>query len=110
MKFYMIIKNTITPKDHQVVIPFDYNRSGSEYYSCLINLADKEFSKIKHSIMALSNFQELVPTNDIDIEYWDFLKSKHTFTKKKIYRDYGFNSFDLSNEDIMYMKLMGWIQ
>ena len=44
----------------------------------------------------------------IDENIWNFLESKHTFICCK--DPFGINIFELSNEDVMYMKLMGWFQ
>ena len=44
---------------------------------------------------------------------WDFLKIKHVYIYVGNYIDWkkGYlNAFDLSDDDLMYMKLMDWIE
>ena len=67
--------------------------------------------------------QNLYPYKDYNMKYWigwknsptvwKFLESKHLFFKIKTITsngmDFGINTFDLSEYDIMYMKLMDWI-
>ena len=109
MKFYLTYFELIKPKKNHVCIPLDYNFDRSKYFSTLINL---NYNELKYISIIESNFQDLEPTKDFEIPIWDFLKTKHTFEEKKLPdgEPLGINSFELNEYDLMYMKLMDWIE
>ena len=113
MKFYIIDKDGIEPKEHHIVIPFDYSISGIEYYAWLINLTDVEIKELPPMITKfkiLNNFMNWIPCS-FEVDFWDFIKTKHTFMivgKFPSGNDYGYNYFDLDENDLMYMRLMNW--
>ena len=102
MKFYMIKKESIKLQDYHInvsIIPFVW----------LINLTENELHKIPVWQHQLKNFKYW----DVDeIDWYEFLKPKHAlFTyNSRIDSYFGLNVFNLNEYDLMYMKLMGWIQ
>ena len=112
MKFYIVYKNALETKDNHIAIPFDYNKDRKDYYAWLINLTQKELNRIEKYYYESINFHDWFLHNDFEIEFWNFLKTKNTFIKTGSYdsKEYGINCFELSSEDLMYMKLMDWIK
>ena len=109
MKFYSIVKEILKPKEHHIVIPINYSDDGSEYYSWLINLSEKELQDLESFYYVTLNFRYCEPRVGFEVPLWDFLKSKHTFIKSKNFSDgliIGINSFDLDENDLMYIKLL----
>ena len=129
MKFYLVHKNAIIEpltmciyseerqkeiysrcleiKDNHIVISLKPRRN------ILINLSDEKLQEIKRVFVEEINFKkwerDFLNCNEID--KYKFLISKHNFVET--YRHDGFiiglNIFELSNDDLMYMKLMGWL-
>ena len=67
----------------------------------LENIIDSKLNKIYFACLEKQQIYDLI----------EFLKSKHTFIKSEnVYDSYGINKFELSNDDLMYMKLMDWIE
>ena len=110
MKFYIVDKNAIKPKEHHIIIPINYDIVESNYYSWLINLTDDEFENLDHysyEYVEFANNKNWIPV-ELEVPLWNFLKTKHTFEIIEIghWDDYGINSFELSDDDIMYIKLL----
>ena len=108
MKFYEIVRGIIKPKEHHIIFPFHYNGDRTDYLFWLINLTDEELNGIETYYYETINFQERFPKNDFEVPLWNFLKLKHTFNITGNYSDepLGITSFELSEYDIMYLKLL----
>ena len=112
MKFYIIDRDAIEPKEHHIIFPFDFIDE-IEYCSWLINLSYEEIKELEPCYYECRYFLKWGKPYDFEIDLWDFLKTKHTFIKRGNYLggdEKGINIFELSNEDIIYMKLMDWIK
>ena len=110
MKFYLIRKGAIDPKEHHIVIPFNYVNDQLTYIHCLVNFTENELNEIEPILYEDIDFKIWKPFY-FEIEFWNYLKLKHSFEVTVNYSDepLGINSFEFDENDLMYMKLMDWI-
>ena len=109
-KFYLIEKDAIVPKDHHIIIPFCFfSFDRSKYWYWIINLREKELKEITPLPYMRTNIQSWdVNCYDWEFPIFDFLKTKQSFIKTDICFGIvnGINSFDLNENDLMYIKLL----
>ena len=87
----------------------DTNTFELELVKCLISLTDDQIKNIDINTNEFGMPYQLI----MDVALYNFLISRHIFIKsvnclnnaKK-----GINIFEFSDEDLMYMKLMGWLE
>ena len=106
-RFYQVSYDTEI-KSHHKVIKFHYMNC-----TYLVNFTNKELNNIHWTCLLDKNFQNWSERQkNYDPDLYEFLKTKkHKF--KKSYKGFssdGYNYFDFTDEDIMYMKLMGWMK
>ena len=105
MKFYMIDKDGIEPKDYHIIIPCNYTQN-YVYMSWLVNLTDEELKFIPN-ITGFINFKnwEIIHGNEMPL--YEFLLTKHKFNilGRNWKEDVGINIFDFDEYDLMYLKL-----
>ena len=100
--FYIIEKVFIIPEEHHNIFSLIYDED-----ACLINLLSHEIKQLRSNGIEYANWlDQSIPVSTISL--FKFLKPKHTFeiTRNFYVADLGFNFFNLSNDDIMYLKLM----
>ena len=109
MKFYIISKDSIKLSNNHIVIPTDYN-DNKIFNGWIINLTDDELHNLWYGYIYSENFLRWSYYKE-NISLYNFLKTKHNF-KTISYRNIFFttNYFDLDEHDLMYMRLMDWIQ
>ena len=107
-KFYFVIIDSIDPKNYRKY-NFKYQHS-YKFYHWLIELNNFEEDLIFQTYQnyRLGNFKVWDQYCDKDI--FSFLIPKHTYINRVGTNFNGINYFELSDEDIMYMKLMGWVR
>ena len=111
MKFYLISENQIPLEDYHINIPCNFNIL-QQPRSWIINLTNDEYADLSEK----TSFLNYVEWKVIDYEnpLFQFLLTKHIFDVLYINEldgeEYGINTFELSEYDLMYMKLMGWVQ
>ena len=108
MKFYIIDRDVLEPKEHHIIFPFDFINE-IDYCSWLINLTENELNEIRKSKKEILHFLQWNCINSFEVPLWNFLKTKFSFIKTKEYSNgaiIGINSFDLSEYDLMYIRLL----
>ena len=111
-KFYLITKDALDPKDHHTIIPIVYNYDETDYLCWLINLSKDELYGLEYdNYYQYHKFASArwKPYHKHEIPLWNFLKTKHSFeviNKNSNKAEFGINSFDLDEYDLMYMKLL----
>ena len=103
------VKNGIIVNSKQKISKsFDVSLGKGKVYHWMVNFSDIEFNEIDIKLFETKNFKDINP-NENDISLHEFLKTKHTFVVTGNYfndSEKGINSFELSNDDLMYMKLL----
>ena len=93
-----------------IIIPFNFSIYLMQYYTWLVNLNNNEYTE--KELYETNNYQKWYH-RDTNKEMHEFLKSKHTFIKTGIFYigdEKGINIFEFNEYDLMYMKLMGWVE
>ena len=111
MKFYLIRKEVIVPKNYHIIIPCNYIQNYVPM-SWLINITNEKLKECDPYTYIFSNFQHWEINHEIEIPIWAFLKPKHTFITTGNFAngdEKGCNEFELNEYDLMYIKLMGWM-
>ena len=107
MKFYMIDAGIIKPKTHHKIFVFNFYILRMKFTSWIINLSEDELHKLNYTDFIEKYFPSIKVENNFEL--FEFLKTKHTFEAigqfyygdtKKI------NSFELDENDLMYIKLL----
>ena len=108
MKFYLILDDPNDLETYEFFI-IDYFVE-VDIYCILVKLDENELKD--YDLSELADFQQWISVNETEKQLYDFLKSKHKFIFKEGHGiiSYGINCFELSNEDLMYMKLMDWLE
>ena len=112
MKYYFTWNGLLEPKNHY-----------DEYFSITVKINNKNRNIVWKLYCLPDNIDEkMIPLfydynehekRSFYIPHWEFLKTKHTFIKKTTNEynvELGINYFELSEDDLMYMKLMDWIK
>ena len=115
MRYYFIMSNTILRDDLDIIsLGLTTDRT---YFTWLMNFSDYDLKELNYRYYMFSDLKEYVLAKpdcfispEIDIPMWNFLKERHTFIKSNNNEDYGINRFELDENDLMYMKLMDWIE
>ena len=104
-KYYMLhedVGNILSHNRKFLFYPWDNN----SYW--LINLSELEMNTLNlYSNKELTDYKIWKCFRFINLETYEFLIKKYSYL---LIKNFAINCFDLSNEDIMYMKLMDWIQ
>ena len=108
MKFYLAEK-TIEISEEKIFIPFNYGKNPNDSCCWLVNLSENDIKEIDPWVIDFTDFQGWFPANDFEIQFWDFLKSKHIFVVTGNFfdgSDKGINIFELDEYDLMMIKLL----